>query len=348
VVSATAWRERYTTDLFFRTTVNIVALQMGLVVLCIGALLWALRYPSFEWIAFGIIAVMAALFGLIMAQYTLRPTRNSLRYQKIFISNVAHELRTPLSTIKTSAEVLLMDDGIPADVRTTCNEIVIELDRISEIINNLLSLDTLTRPERIKLGNVDLRPLLDKVVDKHMSLARERGIRISVKKDSYATVLGNPTALEQVMTNIIKNALSYTPKNTGGNVSISIGPDYHGSIIFAVADTGIGIAEEDLQHIFEPFYRADTSRVRNVKKTGSGIGLTIVNDIVRVHRGKIRIESAKRKGTTVVVSLPSGAMPGEHAANEQHKRSEIAVDFSTNTSNSVEPSTTRVGLDMKR
>ncbi|MDB5224437.1 MAG: hypothetical protein JWO43_59 [Candidatus Adlerbacteria bacterium] len=345
MVSATAWRERYTSDLFFRTTVNIVTLQIGLVTLCIGALLWALRYPNAQWIAFGSIVVLATIFGLIMAQYTLRPTRNSLRYQKIFISNVAHELRTPLSTIKTSTEVLLMDDAIRSDVRETCNEIVVELDRISEIINNLLSLDTLTRPERIKLGNVDLRPILDKVVEQHMALARERGIRMSVKKDSYATVQGNPTALEQVITNLIKNALSYTPKNNGGTVSIDIGPDYHGSIILTVADTGIGIAEEDLQHIFEPFYRADTSRVRNVKKTGSGIGLTIVNDIVRIHHGKIRIESAKRKGTTVTVALPSGAMPGHHSANQANKRSEINLDFSHN---SVEPSAARVGLDMKR
>lgn len=279
------------------------------------------------WYVFFSLIGIAIIFALLFTRFMLLPARNTLHYQKLFISNVAHELRTPLSVIKTSTEVALLDDELPASTRTVLDDIVRELDRISEIINNLLSLDSLTRPERMQMANVPLCDVVDKVIKHHGSLAEERNIELTLRKEGYDVVWGNATALEQVVTNIIKNAVNYTQKSSGGVVDIAVRPDYLGSIIFSVSDNGIGISQKDLVHIFEPFYRADTSRVRKIRHGGSGLGLAIVSEIVRNHHGKITIESARGQGTVVSVSLPVGrARDTEHVSDTT--RSEMSVDFS--------------------
>ena len=364
---ATGLHSKFRSDFFFRSTIYVVALQTGFVVVSVVAFSSILHYSngqvietvithiaasaptstaayspilpqsidaiqnaSVAYVFAGIVAV-GILFGTLLAYATLRPARNSLQYQKLFISNVAHELRTPLSTIKTSTEVTLLDPTISPDVRETLKDTVGELDRISDIINNLLSLNSFLRPERMEFANIDLGPIAEKVAARIRPLANQYAIDIRIKKHEYSTVWGNAAGLEQVMTNLVKNAVSYTPKGRGGVVTISVEPDYSGAIVLAVADTGVGIAQKDLFHIFEPFYRADLSRARRVKHEGSGLGLAIVNEITRAHRGKIHIQSAVGKGTTVSITLPSGTTPpGEapHPAAEKESQSEISVDFS--------------------
>lgn len=305
---ATASREKYASDLFFRTTLQVVLLQGVLVLVCVAAYLFSLYNPDERWEAFLGVVLLGILGGLLLARFTLRPARDTLHYQKRFISNVAHELRTPLAVIKTSTEVALIDETLPADITTTLHDIIGELDRVSEIINNLLSLNNLTRPERMQFHPTDLGEILKTVIARHMAFAQERGIRLVLKKEPLTPLVwANPSALEQIVTNVVKNAVSYTPKDTKGTVTVSLQSEGDMALL-AVADTGIGISEEDLLHIFEPFYRADTSRVRRIKKSGSGLGLTMVNELVRAHRGKIQVQSTQGKGTTIFISLP-------HAAN---------------------------------
>jgi signal transduction histidine kinase len=328
---ATAFQKKYKVDLFFRTTVNISVLSAGFVLVCILAFALSFWIPTIAWYLFVGILLVALTVVVLLARIMLRPIRDSLHYQKLFISNIAHELRTPLSTIKTTTEVALLSEKLPPSSKKLHTDILHELDRISSIINNLLSLNTLNRPERIEFEKVDLGPLLDAVAQQLSSLARERGIEMILKKDHYRIVWGNATALEQIMTNLIKNAISYTLKGVDGVVTVSIKPDYNGSIVFSVADNGIGIARDDLFHIFEPFYRVDTSRVRNIRKIGSGLGLTIVNELVRVHQGRIHIQSTLRKGTIVSIFLPSVVEihdAGVSKGDERQGGSEIAVDFS--------------------
>ena len=224
--------------------------------------------------------------------------------QKLFISKVAHELRTPIAIIKTETEVALLREKMPQDLRKSLKSIQGELDRISEIINNLLSLNTLERPEHMHFTHLDLLPLVHSVTRRHAPLARERGVGVYVRKEGFRAVWGNSVALEQVVTNLLKNALAYTPKNAGGKITITIAPAPEAMVRLTITDNGIGIAQDDLNHIFEPFYRADTSRVRRIRKSGSGLGLTIVNEIVRAHKGKIEIQSVLRKGTSISIYLP--------------------------------------------
>lgn len=316
---------RYESDLYFRTSLNIVALQAGFVLLCACAFALALIYPKHGWLIFGVVMLLALLAGFFLSQLTLQPARDTARYQRLFISNIAHELRTPLSTIKTSSEVALLDNTLGRPLKNTFHEIIEELNRVSEIINNLLSLNTLTRPERMQFSSVDLAPLAEEALKRHLALARERGIKMTLRKEPGSIVWGNAVALEQVIINLIKNALAYTPENAHGTVAISVRPAEGGMVLFSVADSGIGIAQEDLFHIFEPFYRADTSRNRKIKKSGSGLGLTIVNEMIRAHHGRIRIESRLKKGTTVSVYLPHG---GTRENQKQSDKSEALLDFS--------------------
>ena len=299
-----ASREQYKSDLFFRTTIQIITLQTCVVLASLTAFLLSLYSPAALWYAFGGVALLSILCGALLARFTLGPARDALRYQKLFISNVAHELRTPVSVIKTSTEVALIDTTMPKDLRKTFKDIVIELDRVSDILNNLLSLNALTRPERMQFSAIDLGPLVTSVAKQYAALASERGIRVRITKDPRATVWGNATALEQVISNLVINALSYTPRDTGGRVGIEVRQEGR-MMRLSITDSGIGMSEDDLFHIFEPFYRADLSRTRTLKSSSSGLGLSIVNELVRVHRGKIQIQSALRKGTSVHIYLPA-------------------------------------------
>ncbi len=329
---ATALWEKYThsyqSDLFFRTAVHIVALQLGFALLCTGAIVLVAASSGQGLAALLLLMTLSVGASLMLIRLSLKPARDNLRHQKLFISNVAHELRTPLSIIKTNSEVALMDPSLDTDTSASFKEIIGELNRISDIINNLLSLNTLARPERMQFKNLDLTPLAEAVVARYQPLARERGIKLSLRHERGSIVWGNAVALEQVMSNIIKNALSYTSHKDSGSVAVALRPQ-EGMVLFEVSDTGIGMTQEELLHIFEPFYRADSSRNRRGAEEGSGLGLTIVNEMVRVHRGKIQVESRRKSqkrqgGTTVSVFLPLGGAAARRAAES----SSTSLDFS--------------------
>lgn len=305
-----------------------MALQVGFVAVCMGALIAVAVTGRGSLVALCLLVLLALAASGLLIRFSLKPVRDNLRHQKLFISNVAHELRTPLSIIKTGAEVTLFDESLSPDTRATFHEIIGELNRISEIINNLLSLNTLARPERMHFKNLDLIPLSEGVASRYQPLARERGIRLALRTERGSIVYGNATALEQVMSNLVKNALFYTPPRSGGAVTVSLRPQGN-MVLFQVADTGVGMTQQELLHVFEPFYRADGSRNRKTKQEGSGLGLTIVNEMVRAHQGKIHIESRRKSarrpgGTTVSVLLPLGGA----AARAQAEASNTFLDFS--------------------
>ena len=345
----TALTDRYRHNPYVRSTVNIILLQVALTVVIVSVFGHALRYQqaytltiidekveqavrqdtllgpldedlkhvqnvTLQYAFLGLV-LLTALFGYLTARYALKPTRNSLQFQKRFIGNMAHEIRTPLAIIKTNTEVALMDPDLSPTARETLETTSQELDRISEIINNLLSFDTLVRPSRVAMKPLDIAELAEAVVKRHRALAQSRGIELVCQSDGALHVLGNLTGIEQVLTNLVKNALNYTPQHEGGQVTVTV-RDKGDEVLVSVADTGIGIAKKDLYYIFQPFYRADTSRARGVGGGSSGLGLAIVNEIVRAHNGKIFVRSTLNRGTTIEVSFPKmreaeGAQPVE-------------------------------------
>lgn len=361
---ATGLTDRYRFNLFTRTTVNVILLQVALTLLTVLVFWWAIGYvqqsiitsisqhiaqlasgatttteslPSTIervrvetlWYAFLTLAGLTALFGLLISRFALWPTRNSLQFQKRFIGNVAHEIRTPMAIIKTNTEVAMMNPSLSKDVRETFEETIIELDRMSETINNLLSFDKLMRPGRMEMTAVDIASVAQTVLERHKELADSRGVTLIADFDGSLYVLGNATALEQVLTNLVKNAVNYTPADKNGTVTINIRPDTD-KILISVSDTGIGIGQKDLYHIFEPFYRGDTSRARGIGTGTSGLGLAIVNEIVRLHGGTITIRSALGQGTSFKISLPKAPADLQQLLedNQSEGMHEISVDFS--------------------
>ena len=250
------------------------------------------------------LVVLIILFGVLLNKFALSPAKDSLKFQKRFIGNVAHEIRTPLAIIKTSTEVELMSPKITESQRETLESTLTELNRISETINNLLSFDALLQPSRMKIEPVDIGKIAEEVLSRHQTFAESREIKLSLRVGSKRMVMGNAVALEQVATNLIKNAVNYTPAHAGNTVLVSIESDYRGRIVFAVIDSGIGINQKDMYHIFEPYYRGDTSRARGIGTGTSGLGLAIVNEIIRLHKGTISVKSAVNAGTTIAVSFP--------------------------------------------
>lgn len=275
-----------------------------------------------------VITLLAAFFAYVLSRIALRPTRTAFDAQKQFIGNVAHELRTPISIIKTNTEVTLMENNLPPTIEETLRGNIEEIDRISEIINNLLSINSLLQPERMEFRNVDVGTIIDRVMGKLGSLAQRKEIEITVRKSAMRFVWGNATALEQVTMNLLKNAINYTPP--GGQIMVTVEPNYRGAIELMIQDTGIGIARKELFHIFEPFYRGDQSRVRH--HGGSGLGLTIVNELIKLHRGRISIMSRLKQGTRVMITLPGGydLTNKLRTTNTAHRLDgeEITVDFS--------------------
>ncbi len=274
-----------------------------------------------------VIILTTILFGYIIARITLAPARNALESQKQFIGNIAHELRTPLSVIKTNTEVALLDTNVKPDMKETLISNIEELDRISEIINNLLSLSALVRPERIEFSAVDLSAVTTDVIQKFSALAKRGEHQVTLRKGPDTHIWGNATALQQIVGNLLKNALSYTPR--GGHIRITVEPAPDHQVELLVQDSGIGIARKDLFRIFEPFYRADPSRTK-VQQGGTGLGLAIVSELIKLHQGKITIRSAVGRGTTVAILFP-GVHNQTQVGNEADLRDglhEIAVDFS--------------------
>jgi signal transduction histidine kinase len=358
----TEWLNKYKSDPFFRTEVNVVALQIvfALVILGLVGTSFTFLYHDVSTaiiegirasiatnaptiigptivseiqqiktqnllVIVSVIVLTTIIFGYIIARITLAPARNALSSQKQFIGNIAHELRTPLSVIKTNTEVALLDSKMSADLKNTLVSNVEELDRISEIINNLLSLSTLVSPERMEFAPIDLSAVAETVIEKYTQLAKHSNLRITLKRSPESLVWGNATALQQIVGNLLKNAIIYTPH--GGHVSLSVEPGSNNYVELLIQDSGIGIARKDLFRIFEPFYRSEPSRTR--AQAGSGLGLTIVSELLKLHQGKIAIKSAVGRGTTVSVRIPAAQKQAEVGGRElKEGLNEIAVDFS--------------------
>jgi len=218
-----------------------------------------------------------------------------------FVANVSHELRTPLTTVKSYAETL-MENAEKGSMEANFLDVInIEADRMTRIVKDLLTLSRLDY-DRSKLNKTtfSLQNLVRDIVRKLSIDAKNHNNEISFEQtNEIPPFFGDRDRLEQVMTNIISNAVKYTPG--GGKITVNCGYQYTDAII-TVTDTGIGIPKEDISRIFERFYRVDKARSR--KFGGTGLGLAIAKEIIDAHSGKIEIESTQGKGTKVTVKIP--------------------------------------------
>ncbi len=218
-----------------------------------------------------------------------------------FVANVSHELRTPLTSIRAMAETL--QDGALHDEEVAMgflNTIVNETDRLARISKDLLILSDAESkpPERVRF---DFAELLRGVADRFRTEATECDISISTTLPDLTFISASKDQVEQVAINLVSNAIRYT--HPGGKVSVELIDDGP-MVTLSVADTGIGIMQQDLPRIFERFYRVDKARSR--QSGGTGLGLAIVKNIVEAHGGEVRVVSEFNRGSTFICSLPSG------------------------------------------
>jgi histidine kinase len=217
------------------------------------------------------------------------------------IGDISHELRTPLTAIKGSMEGLM--DGVLEAGEPTYQQIYREADRLQHLVEDL---QELSRVEAVqfKLNKKDIDPgeLVKEAVGSLDAAFNKKGVSLDLEGTGrLPKIQADPDRILQVLQNLLGNALQFTPKGGSVRVQVRENPGY---LEFLVTDTGIGIDERHLPHIFERFYRADPSRSR-AYGGGSGIGLTISKSLVEAHGGTLRAESAgKNKGSQFVFTLP--------------------------------------------
>lgn len=224
-----------------------------------------------------------------------------------FVANVSHELRTPVAVIKGYGETLLegtLEDSTEKS-RRFVEIIVHHAERLSNLINDILTLSRLeSRDAETRLLPLDVSVITDRVKLLMGDHAGSKGITLDISCHGVIPmVLGDQGQLEQVLLNLLDNAVKYTPE--GGAVTVSVRPE-GARVSVSVTDTGAGIPRKDLPRIFERFYRVDEGRSR--EQGGTGLGLSIVKHIVQLHKGEIKVESEPGKGTVFTVYLQTASV----------------------------------------
>ncbi len=240
--------------------------------------------------------------GAIAVFHDITRLKQLEKIRQDFVANVSHELRTPLTTIKGYAETLL-DGALKEDQAFQFVQVIKRhTDRLTKIVEDLLMLSRIeTKEFQLKMEAISLRDFIDDIVDFVKEPAERK--KISLSRNEISSSLGaraDRTYLEQVLINLLDNAIKYTPE--GGKVIVSAIEKDSKEIQFSVEDNGIGIPKEDLSRIFERFYRVDKGRSKEMG--GTGLGLSIVKHLVQAHGGRVWVESQPGKGSTFYFTLP--------------------------------------------
>lgn len=219
---------------------------------------------------------------------------------KDFTTSISHELRTPLTALRGEAEVALVRAHTEEEYRRVLESQLEEFAKLSQMIDHML---TLARAEagQIKLArdHVNLSNLAQSLVEQMEIVAASKTITLAAKPDGEVIVVGDSGWLERLILNLLDNAIKFTPE--GGRVEVSV-RSQPGEAVLEVRDSGIGISTQALPHIFEPFYRGDPSRSKEFD--GAGLGLSLVEWIVKEHQGRVSVESQPGQGSLFRVAIP--------------------------------------------
>lgn len=225
---------------------------------------------------------------------------HSFRHINRFTADASHELRTPLTVLRGELEAIAQRSDLPPDVRDTIGSTLEETERLSKIVESLLTISRLDAGEALMTRErFDLAELVAGTTDQMRLLADDKQIALKCAATGRVEVEGDPGRIKQVVVNLVDNAIKYTGE--GGNVDISVGAA-NGNAVLEVSDSGAGIPPEAISHVFERFYRVDKARSRQMG--GTGLGLSIVKSICAAHQGRVSVESSEGKGSRFRVELP--------------------------------------------
>jgi len=273
---------------------------------------WARRFVLIE-VAFislmGLVILAAIVFGL---RYIVRQLELA-RIKSSFVSNVSHELKTPISLIRLAVETLEMGRfSSPAESEKFVRLIGRETLRLNQLVDNILDFARLEAGQRVfKFTDVDLVEVIRETLDSYRLRLEDQGFTLSVDlPEALPSVRGDANAIAQCLLNLLDNAIKYSRTRKEIRVSAAA---RDGEASISVADRGIGISPRDQRRVFEKFVRLETGLVHDVK--GAGLGLSLVDQIVRAHGGRVEVASALGEGSTFTLVFP--AVHGESAKGDE-------------------------------
>lgn len=226
----------------------------------------------------------------------------SFATQRQFSGNAAHELRTPLAIMQTKLELFAAEHkNMEGDTAELVRSQAEQLDRLSRLVHTLLEMSNLSSAPRS--DRIELAPLVEEIITDLTPLASQNDITMEQDCDNVV-ITGSDALIYRLVFNLIENAVKYNRR--GGSVSVSVHKE-NSDVVVRVSDTGCGIPEEYRESIFQPFFRVDKSRSRQMG--GVGLGLALVHEIAVLHGGSVRAEPGNKSGTVFIVTLPSGDDP---------------------------------------
>lgn len=226
----------------------------------------------------------------------------SFATQRQFSGNAAHELRTPLAIMQTKLELFAAEHkNLEGDTAELVRSQAEQLDRLSRLVHTLLEMSNLSSAPRS--DRIELAPLVEEIITDLTPLASQNDITMEQDCDNVV-ITGSDALIYRLVFNLIENAVKYNRR--GGSVSVSVHKE-NSAVVVRVSDTGCGIPEEYRESIFQPFFRVDKSRSRQMG--GVGLGLALVHEIAVLHGGSVRAEPGNKSGTVFIVTLPAGDDP---------------------------------------
>ena len=244
----------------------------------------------------GLIIILIAGLSYYVAGKTLVPVESSYKRQKKFVADTAHELRTPLAVMKTGAEATLISDNSKKEYKKLIQDFLGEINFLSSMVDDLLFLVRSDSFKKVKFSKFDLGKLAHKQIEVMKPYANKKNITLYDDIQGEFQINGNKIYLKRLLANLIKNAIDYNKPHGKVNVSLK---NKKQQTELKITDMGIGILKDDLEHIFDRFYKTDQARVK--QSNGAGLGLSIVKEIVNLHQGKIFITSKQNKGTKILI-----------------------------------------------
>ena len=231
----------------------------------------------------------------------LRRMRTLDKSRQEFVSNVSHELKTPLTSMKVLADSLIMQENVPNELyHEFMTDIAAEIDRENDIINDLLTLVKLDKTDgEVNISGVDINALLELLMKRLRPIARQQNIEVVLESNRSVQAEVDEVKMTLALSNLVENAIKYNREN--GWVRVVLDAD-HQFFTVVIEDSGMGIPEDSIEHIYERFYRVDKSHSREIG--GTGLGLAITRNIIWMHRGTIQVSSIEMEGTTFLVKIP--------------------------------------------
>ena len=238
--------------------------------------------------------------GAALAYQEVTDLMRAMQVQDEFVSSVSHELRTPLTSVLGYLEMLCEHDGLPPDVTAQLRVVQRNALRLQALLSDLLHVGQVGEDSlQLQRTRVDLAALVDEAVEATRPFAEKRGMAVEVDAPDHLSALVDEQRIRQVLDNLLSNAVKYS--RAGGSVTVVLrrGAD---AIELAVSDTGIGIAQDEVEHVFGRFFRGGEALEKHIP--GTGLGLNIVSSIVAAHDGAVTLESEVGQGSTFRVTLP--------------------------------------------